>query len=239
MIQIRYGSYIFAEGLQTYTFDIMPSFSETFQRSGQAYRAEIRGVLLVPSSVDESGAAAYLVDQIRRLKNAFAIDGNDFVVTNDDGAVIDAIYSAEIVGGLRVLEGPSFNDVGPGELVRKRTFRIVLGGERALIDEAGGGGTPVFVSYSSSVSYEGTGGPRFVMVETMDGYPIKQVVNSYTVCRATQEGRAVQRYRRPSFPAPLYPDREQQSARRIVFAQPDKDSFEVSWSYTFESATPF
>lgn len=239
MIQIRYGSYIFAAGLQTYTFDTMPSFSETFQRAGQTYRAEIRGALQVPSSVDESAAPAYLVDLITRLKNAFAIDGQDFVVTNSDGAVIDAIYTADIVGGLRVLEGPSFNEVGPGELVRKRSFRIVLGGERALFGEAGGGGVPVFVSYNSSLSMDGTGGPRFVLLETMEGKPIKQIVNRNTICRATQQGRAVQRYSQPSYPAPLFPDREQVSARNITFARPDSDSYEVSWSYQFESATPF
>lgn len=239
MIQIRYGSYVFASGLQTYTFDIAPSFSETFQRAGQTYRAEIRGALQVPSDIGEAAAPAYLVDLINRLKNAFAVDGQDFVVTNSDGVVIDAIYSADIVGGLRVLEGPSFQDTGPGELVRKRSFRIVLGGERALFGEAGGGGVPVFVSYNSSLSIEGTGGPRFVLIETMQGRPIKQIVNTNTICRATQDGRAVQRYSQPSYPPPLFPDREQVSARRIVWSRPDSDSYEVSWSYTFESATPF
>ncbi len=239
MIDIRYGTYRFEPGLQTYRFAIRPSFNDTFLRASQTYEAEVRGYLLVPSSVEEADAPAYLVRKIRELKAALAIDGQDFTVRNSEGAIIDQILSTDVLGGLRVIEGPTFDEAGPGELVRKRTFRVVFGGEQVLTNDAGGGGTPANVSKVSSVDYEGDGGPEFVLVETMNTPPIKQQVKQFTKCRCVQSGSIVRRYSRPAFPAPLYPADEKHNLRRIAFVERENNTFEVSWTYTFERATAF
>ena len=239
MIDIRYGSYQFSPGLQTYRFAIRPGFSENFLRASHTYEVEIRGYLVVDHAVTDADAPADLVRQIREFKAAFAIDGQDFTARNSEGEIIDSILSAEILGGLRVLEGPTFEEAGPGELVRKRTFRVLLGGEQVLTTGPGGGGTPANVSRNQSISYEGDGGPRFVMVETMNTPPIKQQTNRFTKTRCTQSGSIVRRYSRPALPAPIHPADEKHDLRQVAFVDRENDTYEVSWTYIFERGTAF
>ena len=238
MIDIRYGAYQFEPGLQTYTFAMRPTYNDTFLRASQTYEAAVEGYLLVPASVDDVDAPAYLIRKINEFKAAMSIDGQDFRTRNTAGEVIDQILSAEILGGLRVIEGPIFQENGPGELVRKRSFRVVFGGEKILVNELGGG-TPANVSKVQSVTYEGDGGPRFVLVETMNTPPVRQQINQSTKCRCVQEGTIVRRYSRPAIPAPLYPASEQHSQRRVGFVEREGNTFEVNWIYVFERETPF
>ena len=238
MIDIRYGAYRFEPGLQTYRFAIRPSFNDTFLRASQTYEAEVKGYLHVPASVDDVDAPAYLVRKINELKAALAIDGQDFRSLNSAGQTIDEIRSAEMLGGLRVIEGPTFEENGPGELVRKRTFRVVFGAEKILADTLGGG-TPADVSKVQSVTFEGDGGPRFVLVETLNTPPVRQQTNQFTKCKCVQEGTIVRRYSRPAIPAPLYPASEKHDLRRVAFIEREGNTFEVNWTYIFERETPF
>lgn len=73
----------------------------------------------------------------------------------------------------------------------------------------------------------------------MNTPPIKQQVKQFTKCKCVQSGSIVRRYSRPAFPAPLYPADEKHNLRRIAFVERENNTFEVSWTYTFERATAF
>jgi hypothetical protein len=236
---IRYRNYTFTVGLQTYKHRRTPTFNEFYQRESRSVSVIIEGELRCPNTTAEGDEPATLIAQIQALEAAFSVDEGDFEVTYPTGERLLFLQSADFVGGLRVVGEPSYEDNQPGELVRRRTFKIELAGEQLIVGPDGGGGGAVVVSYAEMLSYEGTGGQRFVVIETMEGSPIVQVVNQKTMCRCIQEGRSVQRYVEPTAPKPLYPDREQQSQRRIARSVPSRDTYEIAWSYTFESPTKF
>jgi len=236
---IRYRNYTFTVGLQTYKHRRTPSFNEFYQRESRAVSVIIEGELRCPNDTPEASQPAVLIAQIAALENAFAVDGGDFQVLYPTGEQLLMLRSEDFVGGLRVVGEPSYEDNQPGELVRRRTFKIELSAEQLIGSVDGSGGGSDVVSYTESLSYEGNGGQRFVVIETMEGPPVVQRVNQQTMCRCIQEGRCVQRYTKPTAPAPLYPDREQGSLRRITPSVPSRDTYEVAWSYTFESPTRF
>jgi hypothetical protein len=237
---IRYRNYTFTVGLQTYKHRRTPTFNEFYQRESRSVSVIIEGELRCPQGTAEGDEPATLISQIQALENAFAVDEGDFEVTYPTGERLLFLSSADFVGGLRVVGEPSYEDNQPGELVRRRTFKIELAGEQLIGNtDGGGGGGAVVVSYAESLNYEGNGGKRFVVIETSEGPPIVQTVNQRTMCRCIQEGRTVQRYTKPTAPAPLYPDREQGSMRRITPSIPSRDTYEIAWSYVFESPTPF
>lgn len=222
---IRYGGYAFTVGTTSYTHTIEPQFNEEQQRTQVVVRIVLDG--------EHQGNAATLNTLIRQMEQAFSADGQDFTVTAPDGTEVCRVNSADTVTGLRVkiLAYPEGKNI---EWVGRRTFHIELEGE---IPVAGLGGLPGGESsFYQSITYEGTGGPRTVIVETMFGDPIEQQVNVRTKCRCIQEGRAANRVRPPIPPPPLYPDREKQDLRRV--SAPDSNG-EISWQYVFESIRPF
>lgn len=222
---IRYGSYPFTVGTTSYTHTIEPQFNENLQRTQTLIRIALDG--------EHQGTAATLRTLIQQMERAFSADGGDFTVTAPDGTEVCRVNSADTISGLRVkiLAYPEGKNI---EWVGRRTFHIELEGEIAVPGLGGlSGGAS---SFSQTITYEGTGGPRTTIVETMFGDPIEQQTNARTKCRCIQEGRAADRNRPLSPPPPLYPDREKVDLRRI--STPSTDG-EITWQYVFESIRPF
>jgi hypothetical protein len=239
---IYYGNYDFAVGLQTFDVIEQPTFNEFLQRSTQSIRVRLKGDLIVPNNTLEADNAAVLVAAEQRFREAFNLDGQDFRVVHPDGTVHMHLRTADYYGGLRVLDGPIFRGDLPGVLVRRRAFEVEIGAEQIINDDTLPGGGQAPVTYSQFISYEGTGGPRNLILETMTGAPIIQTVNMRTMCRCVQRGQRVQRSTtgaQPSANPPLYPQAERQDLRTITVSQPSADTFGIEWTYVFESTGPF
>jgi hypothetical protein len=221
---IRYGSYAFTVGTTTYTHTIEPQFNEEQQRTMTVVRIALDG--------EHQGSAATLRTLIQQMERAFSVDGGDFTVTAPDGTEVARVNSADTITGLRV-KILAYPDGKAIEWVGRRTFHIELEGEIAVSSPGGFVGSS---SFSQTITYEGTGGPRTVIVETMFGDPIEQQTNARTKCRCIQEGRAADRNRPLSPPPPLYPDREKVDLRRV--SAPSTEG-EITWQYVFESIRPF
>lgn len=242
-MNIRYDTYDFAVGQQVYEERRQATFNEFYQRIATEVRIRIRGELLVPNNTAEADQATTLVALENSFRTAFAKDGGDFRVTYPDGTEELFLRSADFVGGLRVLEGPYFPGDAPGELVRRRTFEVTIGGERLDVDDPGGPieGVPPTVTYTQTLTYEGNGGPRFVIIETLEGAPIKQQTNAATVSRCVQRGTYIWKSDTtyPTAPDMKYPADEKRDLRVLSFLDPAAGSKGIEWQYVFESATPF
>lgn len=224
---IRYGAYAFPIGTVKYKDRIENAFNDQMQRTVTTRRVTIDGSV--------QGNAKALAAEIAAMERAFSIDGKDFSVTSPDGVPCCLVRSKDTVYGLRVtfIEYP----IGEGiEWVGRRTFQMEIVGEiqvtEGIDDVSGGGGG----EYSQTVSYEGTGGPRKMVIECMNSAPVVQIVNSYTKCRCTQQGRSVNKAGGGRAPGPLYPDKEMVDLRSISFTEA---TGEVTWNYVFESPSSF
>jgi hypothetical protein len=238
---ITYGSYTHGVGLAGYTHEREPSWNDAWQRESRKHRVTINGVVQVPNDTPEANQYTVLTALIAELENAYAVDGRDFTITLPDNTVAMRLRSADMIGGLRVTKEPSY-PVGTGiEWVRMRTFTVVIEAEEFIPIENGGSAD---VSFTETVTFEGTGGPDVVILTPMEGDPVEIQVSQRTMCRAVQSGRAARRRGAAIAPPPLWPDKEIGKMRQISPVTPQTVSggqrlSEISWSYTFQSPFPF
>jgi hypothetical protein len=172
------------------------------------------------------------------LKAALADPYPNLVLTLSDGTVVDSLLNAGASGGVQITEGPSF-PVGTGaEGTTYSTFQYTA---EATYEFAATNGT-LLENWQEQVTIVG-GGTRIAVVDTVDGDPVRQILNLRTKTRATQSGSATGRYDYPSAPPPLWPFDENQAERSVTYSAPRRDGllltgFGVSWNYVYESPAP-
>lgn len=239
---ITYRGHTLPQGTSSYRYSRAPKWNDAGQRESRMHKVVIDGSLHVPPGTSDDDAPGLLLQMRDDLEAAYSVDGGDFRVTYPNGRELLSLRSADMIGGIRATVEPSYEQPDGVEWVRRFRFSITLEGEQFLPIEVGGSAD---VSFTESVTFEGTGGPRRVLIETMAGEPVEQIVNARTICRAVQEGRASRRRGEAFPPPPLWPECEKHDMRRITRVTPTQTTggeqrlSEVAWSYTFESATPF
>lgn len=179
---------------------------------------------------------------IATLKNAYSVNGYSAGLYLDDGATPTAhvLNSAASISGVKVVGGVNFDDDGhQAEYSTFRRYAITL--EAEFLTAAPND----LLAFHESLSFEGTGGPRFAMVELLVEPPQKQTINRRTPCRVIQDGAAVGVKTWPTAPGPMWPDAEHVDRRRIVpksprrvgpKGRPSYRDFETTWHYEFEAA---
>lgn len=172
------------------------------------------------------------------LEAALATPYRDLILRTDAGAATHlALYNAGATTGV-VVSGPRY-PVGKGaELVTYRKFEFTARAEYPI-----GTGRNVLMEFSESITFDGTGGPKFILKPALVGPPQRQITQQMTAVRATQQGHAVGYLDYPTEPAPLWPQGEHLEQRRISrtggkFHGNTWQNFAVQWAYMFESNAP-
>lgn len=190
----------------------------------------------------QGASAAEIEAKARLLEDAYSIDNQDFALMHSTGGATHLAFSAvNSIGGVRVIQRPSYPSQRDASYVTFLNYVIAL---EVLVAETAG---TVLSSFEERISIRG-GGPRWGVLETKFGEPIRQPLRNRTTCHASQSGRAVGLYGYPTnyVPAPLWPSalvespgsREFMSPRRIgdgagrTFVE-----YPVSWAYEFASTT--
>lgn len=230
-MKIRYGIHTHAVAECELQISRTRSFSEGGVDVGYTERWNLNGLLLAENNVALSIA-------IDTLNDAYAIQGQDIALLNDDGTrTAHRLRSKDCVGGTRVVEGPSFPEGSAMEYVSYRTFAVAVEGVVARKDVN-------LLAWTESISSEG-GGALDIHLQTLTGKPQKQRVAEHTPYKVVQEGIAVGQWRYPTPPQPIWPGDEVRPRRRInrkapkrsgPMGSPQFTEFEISWRYEFESA---
>lgn len=198
-------------------------------RIGHTENWSINGIL----HADDQAA---LTIALAALQAAYSTNGGDIGLYLDDGTTVTAHYinNQDTRGGVRVKD---FNyPVGDGaEYSTFRSYQIQIEAEIALTLNA-------IKEWTESLTFTG-GGPRFVMLQPLNGPPIRQLVADQTPYQVSQSGAAVGYGSPPPFPAPLFSFAEHRDRRRQTIGTPQFRNgqftdFPISWSYEFESGTP-
>lgn len=235
-MRLSYGGYIHADAECAVQIQTTPMRNEGNQY--YAYRSHwtITGYL-------EAASQNALIAAITALEAAYSVDGGNLVLlANDLTTVAARLTSANCIGGTRIIEGPSYPEDGQrtAEFSTFRNYRIEVEG---LV------GTGVqLLAWTESLSYRGTGGPRFVHRQPIVDLPQKQQVAQATPVRVMQEGRAVGFLDWPVPPSPQWPADVKEDEIEIRFNQPKRygppgspsyREFETTWSYPHEGVGPF
>jgi hypothetical protein len=174
---------------------------------------------------------------LANLQAAYELAGQDAVLYLDDGVTPThhQLRSALALGGVRVT-GLDFPRGTGAEYSTFRSYRISLEADFPAAD-------PLLWDYVETVAQLGTGGPRRVLIETLDGPVQEQQVASQTVCRAVQSGHALGSTHDPDVSPPLWLAAELPDRRQIRFHTPRRTAgglshFLVEWHYEYASGHP-
>lgn len=200
---------------------------------GVLHRWTLEG-LLTADSLSAIDAA------IASLESSYASDGNDiYLLDNSQNQTNTKILNSNTIGGVRVVQPPSYREYLGSEYVTQRAYTIVVEAiVRTSITEA------IILAWSETLSFQG-GGPREVLIETRNGPPQRQTVSQQTPYFMTQTGQAVG-LNQTIYALPLLPTIEDRPARRLDIGEPKtygygssrtRREFPASWSYRFQDAT--
>lgn len=231
---LRYRDYSFALGAASYRDDSTNDHIDNLDNSGKLVKIRANTTRrIVISAWIQGDSPAEIAAKITQFEQAFSVDNGDFTATAGT-TVVFAVRPSDTATGIRVkaIAYP----VGNGtEWVNKRTVEVSLEYEYPLADQAAGGISGA-QEFSQTLAFTGTGGPRHMIQETMDGPPIKYQLAARTRCTCVQQGSAMSRIRRLPFPPPFFPDDEKVDLRQV--SGPDNEG-RISWQYYFEKVGPF
>lgn len=202
-------------------------------------RIQLLGVYVLDTSgMTSDQAQADIKSAIAARESAYSIDGKDFYFRHDNGTVsAHSLQNSTSIGGVRVIDRnfPSGNGV---EYATQRTFSISL---EADYDA----GSENLQAFQETIEVVGTGGPRKITIETLNGPPQRQITHQKTKVTMVQRGQAIGLYEYPiaDLPAPVAPEFEDEDRRSITLSSPQNQNgafinWTINWAYYFTLDQP-
>ena len=209
-------------------------------------RIQILGVITLDTSgMTSDQAQAALRSAINSREAAYSIDEKNFAFRHDNGSLSSHyLDNSTAIGGVRVVDR-SFPKSDQSEYATGRTFTISLEADYPILDR-----DAELVSFQETIEITGTGGPRTIVIEVLNGPPQEQTVNQQTKVTMTQRGSAVGYTAYPfnEIPGPISPNGEKLDRRQQKLDSPTSQNgafinWGVSWSHFYEfteaaNATP-
>jgi hypothetical protein len=225
---LRYGNYSHQAGECSISISrrsllseqkIMYGYIESWQIMGRLQAADVAGITAA----------------IQALSQAYYIPNQDMGLYNDDGTPTDHILSSATAnGGVIVANPPAFPEGRNAEYSTFRNYTITVEAEYPYV------GMGRLLSWAETLSFQGTCGPLWGFLATINGDPERQLFRQQTSMHATQSGHASGLDVYPMPAGPIWPDLEHQDQRSIVMEIPPERSRRrtVTWNYVFESSFP-
>jgi hypothetical protein len=196
-------------------------------------RWEVNGQLQAANAAAVTAAAA-------ALAAAYALPFRDLVLYQSDGTTVhDEMLNAGSKTGVVILSGPDFPTGRGAEGGTYLSYSLVASATYSF-SRSGSPTDPQRLQQWQETVTESGGGPRWAVVEVVEGDPVRQMLNSVTKVRVVQQGSATGYGGYPSPPAPLYPDWENEAERQVGRQTPQQPGpqqptgYPISWTYVFE-----
>lgn len=239
-MRAKYNSFTFPEGRWSISKTITSKENDAQQEIAVVHRVEIDGRL-------QAATPAAIEAQYTLLATAYASNGFDFLVYLPTGAISErlSLLSNDAKGGVRVLQKPSISSLENGQYATYLPVKIVLEAEY----DSPNAPTTLLVSFEETLHFEG-GGPIYDWYRPIKGFPTKGMVRQADTYRAVQSGTAVGYNQYPSLgtisgaPPPIFGINKLNKNPQVSLGTPTDvkggsyNSWPISWTYEFESATP-
>jgi hypothetical protein len=238
-MQIKIGNYAFQSNTASIAMDVRTNLVRGVPVS-EHRSATIRGQLLTSDSASSTAARqADSTSKIRALDEARKVQGARVAVYQDNGNLAGHVLDPDdSIGGV-FLESFRWLDAVGAEHVNYRSFELTIGGDFP-VDGSG----PIWLSWTETVQLIGTGGPRRITIETINGPVIRQTTTLKTKVRGLQTGRGIAwTASNPQPPGPYYPQDELLDERTIAGISPERigNAFRnrgIQWTYRYEFVGP-
>jgi hypothetical protein len=229
-VYLQYGSFTHADSECGVSIRRDPLINEGGQFYALKERWEISGFLQADTS-DKLTAA------MNALEAGYVQQGQSIGLFFANGKPsFHGVIASNTLGGPLVVQRPTFQDWKGAEYTTYRSYSIIVEWELPIVPG-------VMLSFHETLTFEGTGGPKFGFLETLTGPPQKQLLAQSTVQRATQSGTSIGYLdyapaMLPLFPAALHEEQSRvwkDSPKRVgPPGSPAYKEFPRHWNYVFE-----
>ncbi len=226
---LKKGNYPHADNEVTISIQKSPRFSELGYRIGTVERWNIQGIL-------QAASVSALTTAIEALEDAYDLNGEDIILTTDGTVETNhTLKQNDMLGGVRVIGGVQYPQGDGVEYTTFRTYTIVVEGVRADNEQE-------LLAFQETVDIQGSGGPRRVLVEVLNGPPQAQITSLATVQRIVQRGSALgysayPAAAAPSIPAWLSSTDQVVSRRGPLSIRGQFSEFGIQWQYVMLAAS--
>lgn len=225
---LTYGNYSHQDAELWFDIVKLPLYSDIGVRRGFRETWVIRGRVQGSTPVLVAAAMA-------GLRDAYSVNRGDLVFVDNDSVLTDhTFYDSTTTGGIRVVDFRWLQNRDT-EVLLRRSYQIVLTGD--VYDQNQG-----VLAWKEKITSVGNGGPRFDWVQTLNGPPVKQLVQQRTTFLTIQEGMAIGEFSTPLPATPIWPDDNHTEKNLIQVGTPkfvdgQEVEFGVKWRYVHESAS--
>lgn len=189
---------------------------------------------------DASTAMAAIKSKLDALESALSGSIGNLVLYQPNGSTKThhQLLANQCLGGIQMLERPSYPEGRNVEGVTMRTVTMVFRGLRKLPNA-----TALVQSFEETLDFEPSG-TVYGHLEPKFGFPIKQELKRRTTYRATQRGQCVGIYQRPDPPPAIWPNALKYTNPRTTLGSPERQpdgtylNYPLAWEYVYESAYP-
>lgn len=227
-MQVKYGSYPFNAD------DVAISHTKRAMRAETGLRTGIIDMWVLTFRL-RGDTQAEITTAVNALYSAFAVDGKDLVLLDNDGNNSAFITdSGSTTSGVRVKD-IDFPNLANGQYSFYIDGVVSLEAETVTNQDAN-------LVYSDTLSISGNGGPKTVILETARGLPITQTTRQRTVVRGMQSGTAKALGAVPNKPLIMFPnllinEGVQESITSGI--EGGKIVYTLNWSYPYQSSNYF
>ena len=229
-MRLIYGFYQHAIAETTIQIDRAVLYNEGGQQYAFEETWKISGFLQAP---DQPSITA----QIAALQKAYSIQGQNLGFFQDNGQpTAHGVLSKDTLGGVRIVDGPTFDQGQGGEYSTYRYYSITA---KFIVPDP----RVALLAFQERLSFEGTGGEKVGWLQTLQGPPQRQRLAEVTTVKAVQEGSQVGWLSAAPPMPPLFPLSEHVDRRRINFTSPKRygplgrpqwAEYATEWHYEFE-----
>lgn len=236
MLYTSYGNYthgLSARGDAGFSIDREPfKLRDQITNGGYDETWAIRGMLY-----NSGGNVQRMRRMIAALEAAYAIPGQDLMLTDNGQLTHHYLRSIDCLGGTKIIRPVTYPTTFGPENITKRTFNVTVGGRVVTAAAA------TLVRYQERFAFSG-GGPEYGHMVSRNARAVKILKTRFVPYRAIQSGSATGYGEYPEIPAPLWP-------WALLRPEDPGVSYEigesfggvlinktVSWNYEYESIQP-
>lgn len=225
-----YGGYSHADNeVNVDTHTVHSVYDQSGFRKSVVHRLECSGKL-------HADTPALVSIAMRVMQTAYNRENQIAVLKIDGANTHHRITPIGSIMGVQVTDPPSWIGDDGSEFTTYRSYRFAVEAEYYVT------GRFNLLDFEETVTVTGTGGPRLVVIETLDTAPVMQLTNRQTRVTIVQAGRALGLRFRPTPPSPLFPAGLQGPSasigKRSARERASNTEHEVTWSYTMLAVGP-
>ena len=173
---------------------------------------------------------ATLNTALSALESAYSTNNKNLILyLNNGSASVHQLNVNGSIRGVQVTSGPNYPQGANAQFSTFRDYTITVSADYSSEDDNQN------FSYNESFTYQGSGGPRYIVRETLAGAPVTQYLTQSSVRFLVQQGSAQNLMLYPVASPPIQTNQmpERTTVTNTTQSRNGRVVYITRWSYTF------